>query len=237
MGVTRMASFKITETEEAVRVERIEASAEEAQAAFVNNPDEGVYFVRQREDVAMLPNRVAVAVYNATHGTPVVKFTNRATRIDRVWDALMALSSPVNKPKSEGGNGNMATKAATKASAKRARGSKATNGAKAERQARSFKDIEPVKTKAKLKAARAGSKVARLIDLLNKDNGTTIQEIEAKLSETGRPINARSWLGHSLRQVHGYGVKARTVDGKERLFLWLPEDTRKPLDHKSPEAE
>lgn len=128
----------------------------------------------------------------------------------------------------------MVAKTAVKArgAKKSSRKGKKVGVAKGPKQPRAFKDIPPVKSKNQIKAARAGSKVALLIDLLASEKGTTIKEIEAKLSKSGRPINARSWLGHSLRTVHGYGVKSKTVDGEVRLFLDYPEGMRKPLPHR-----
>jgi hypothetical protein len=234
-------AFRITETgEDKFTVSREEGQAPAEGEEYTVAQEGGGYLVRRREDVGMLPDSIALAAYNATHSKPITRFGNRTARIDHVWDALMALSGP-NK---EGGNGHMTTKVKTKersarkakaaATPKAKKTAKAVNG---ERKPREFKEIEPIGNKDKIKAARAGSKVATLIDLLDQENGTTLKEIETKLSKTGRPVNARSWLGHSLRVVHGYGVKAKQVNGEERLFLACPEGMRKPLPHKSAEEE
>jgi hypothetical protein len=232
--------FKIVETADAILVTREQdeqANSEAAQAEWDRKPGtDGVYYIRKMEDVADLPPAVALAAYNKCYNTDITKFRDKKIRIQRVWDALNLLSVPTNKPSENGEPGNMATKTKVKAQgkgSKTAKGKTKNGATKGEREPRSFKDIEPIKNKDKVKATRAGSKVSILIDLLSRDTGTTAEEIEKTLSKIGRPSKARSWLAFNLRTQLGYGVKAKKVNGEERLFLDFPEGMRKPLPHKS----
>jgi len=233
-------AFRVTENETHFNVSRVDAEPVQDGQEYTVKQEDGSYLIRKQEDVSELPTSIALPAYNATVKTALASFRSKRDRTEGVWEALQALSGP----NGNGGTGHMVAKTVASPKAKKAtaprKREKASNGAtKAERtpKVRSFKEIEPCKKKEDCKPAREGSKVAMLIDLLSQEGGTTIKEIEAKLSKTGRPVNARSWLGHSLRTVHGYGVRAKQVDGQERLFLAFPEGMRKAHPHKSREED
>jgi hypothetical protein len=226
-------AFRIREQEDGYHVTREDVETPPEGQVIEPKQEDGSYLISKQEDALQLPTNVALSVYNATVTTQVARLDKRA-RMEGVWEALQALSGP----NSTGGTGHVATKIAVKAGGKSQKKSGATRKGKtaaSPKEPKAFKPIEPARKKDDIKQAREGTKVALLIDLLSSEKGTTIQEIEAKLSKAGRPIKARSWLGHSLRSVHGYGVKAKMVDGQERLFLDYPEGMRKPLPHKSKE--
>ena len=142
---------------------------------------------------------VLLAVVNYGHGTKINRFANREEAI-------------------------MATKKALPAAADAQNGTET----KTEEKTRAYKPVsyEP-KTRDQIKQVKFGTKIATLIDLLHA--GTTIAEIEKVLSTTGKPVNARAWLGYDLRTVAGYGV---TDDGAGNLKLKLPKGMSAPMEHK-----
>lgn len=76
-------------------------------------------------------------------------------------------------------------------------------------------------------ACREGTKRAILVDMLQKDKGSTIDELIAALSGGKKPWlpqTVRSGLGWDMREK-GYGVKSwKDNDGVERFCLVLPVD-------------
>lgn len=167
------------------------------------------------DKIADMPDDVKLAVYNAGKGTSVKKLA-KAQGDDVVYEALTLLVD------------NNATKkagAAKKAATKKASTPKAPTEAKVI----NF----PAKPKGEQKQVKAGTKIAQLIDLLNSEEGTTLEEITTTLSASGKPVNARAWLGYDLRTVAGYGARQEG----DRLFLVLPEGMDAPLDHRVAEEK
>jgi len=69
----------------------------------------------------------------------------------------------------------------------------------------------------KVRAVKAGTKLAALIDELSREEGTTLDLLAAELSRTGSKVDvsaARSWLSYDLKRT---GLGCRTEG--DRLFL------------------
>jgi len=98
--------------------------------------------------------------------------------------------------------------------------------------AKAAKTLKPIayEPEGEVRAVKAGTKLALLIDELAREEGTTLDLLAAELSRTGSPVDAsgvRSWLSYDLRRA-GYGVRQ---DG-DRLYLVLPEGMTAPLAHR-----
>jgi hypothetical protein len=164
--------------------------------------------VSKAEDLASVPMETLLGIVNQTKETPVAKFANRQVAQEQAFQSL--------------------SRVAEAGAPKKAKAPKAPAAPRVPKPV----SYEP-KAKADVKTVKAGSKIATIIDLLNRENGTTLAEIEAEGSKTGKPISARAWLGYDLNKVTGYGVRQEG----DRLFLVLPKGMTEPLAHKVPEAK
>jgi hypothetical protein len=90
----------------------------------------------------------------------------------------------------------------------------------------------PAKPASQLKACRAGSKQAMLIDHLAR--GATLSELVAALKPWTEG-SVKSALYWDVAKVKGYGVRTETFDdGTQRYHLILPEGMKAPLGHVEP---
>lgn len=75
-------------------------------------------------------------------------------------------------------------------------------------------------------AVRAGSMVSKMIDLISRPEGATIEELEAVSFDTSHSV--KSLLGYDMRNQVGYGYYSE--DGKTVHILY-PEGMTAPLAH------
>ena len=107
-------------------------------------------------------------------------------------------------------------------------------------EAKVAKAAKPISIEAQgeVKAVKAGTKLALLIDSLAREGGVTLEEIAAELSKSGSAVDvsgARSWLSYDLRRS---GLGAKEVEG--RLFLVgtpLPHRNATPKKAQEPKLE
>lgn len=163
--------------------------------------------VSKPEDLAPVGMPVLLAIVNKTKETPVSKFASKNAAQESAFQSL--------------------TRVAEQSAPRKAK-------AKAPAQPRVPKPIayEP-RAKGDIKVVKAGTKIANIIDLLARTNGTTLAEIEKEGSKTGKPISARAWLGYDLNKVAGYGVR----EAEGRLYIVLPKGMDVPHPHKVPEEK
>jgi hypothetical protein len=91
----------------------------------------------------------------------------------------------------------------------------------------------PAKPASQLRACRAGSKQAILIDHLAK--GASLAELVAALSPGWTESSIKSALYWDVAKVKGYGVRTETSDdGTQRYHLVLPKGVEAPLGHVEP---
>ena len=118
---------------------------------------------------AHLPAARLVEIWNSLPGaTPVKKFKNRQTAVVRIWNAIQSLGEPT------------AVKAAGKSHA-------APVKPGADKKAARTKKTP--KTAPKAKGAPQGSKTEKIIELLKRPHGASLQEI----------MQATGWQAHSVR--------------------------------------
>ena len=111
------------------------------------------------------PSARLVEVWNSLPGaTPVKKFKDRKTAVTRIWNAIQSRGEPV------------ATRAASKPYAAPAK-------------ARPAPRATPSKPAPEAKGARQGSKTRKILDLLNRPGGATLNQI----------MQATGWQAHSVR--------------------------------------
>lgn len=164
------------------------------------------FSVSAAADLAGVPMPVLISIVNKTKETPVAKFASRDAAQESAFSSLSRVAEEQAPRKAK---------------------------AKAPAAPRVPKPIayEP-RAKSDIKVVKAGTKIANIIDLLARDKGTTLEEIEKEGSKTGKPISARAWLGYDLNKVAGYGVR----EDAGRLYLVLPKGMSAPNSHKVPEA-
>lgn len=88
-----------------------------------------------------------------------------------------------------------------------------------------------------IKQARAGTKVALMIDLLSRPEGVLMSELKSAMDATGRPVNVRAWLGYDLNDKHGYGFRGEPEGDDFRLKIVYPEGMTAPLEHIQPKKD
>jgi hypothetical protein len=141
------------------------------------------------------PSARLVEVWNSLPGaTPVKKFKDRKTAVARIWNAIQSLGEPV------------ATRAAPKPHAAPAKARNATPSQPAPQ-------VAP-----EAKGARQGSKTRKILDLLNRPGGATLNQI----------MRATGWQAHSVRgfisgtlgkKMSLTVVSLRTGDGERSYSL------------------
>jgi len=115
------------------------------------------------------PSARLVEIWNSLPGaTPVKKFKDRKTAVTRIWNSIQSLGEPV------------ATKSAPKPQG-------APVKARANRKATGMKKTPKAAPQAK--GARTGSKTNKIIDLLKRSGGASLQQI----------MKATEWQAHSVR--------------------------------------
>ena len=145
-----------------------------------------------------------VEIWNSIPGcVPVKKFTNRKTAVLRIWKAIQSL------------DGGVAAHAANLTSEESPAGNRST---RARNKTRGSQTGDPTLTPTAEVVARADSKTAKVLAMLRRAEGATLQQI---MSVTG-------WQAHSVRgfvsgtlgkKLHLTVVSAKGEDGQRRYSV------------------
>jgi hypothetical protein len=156
------------------------------------------------ELAAAWPASRLVEIWNGIPGfVPVKKFTNRKTAVLRIWKAIQSL---------DGGVGAHAANLASDGSAATSLATHARN------KTRAGQTGDPIRTPTVKVVARPGSKTAKVLAMLRRTEGATLQQI---MSLTG-------WQAHSVRgfvsgtlgkKLHLTVVSAKGEDGQRRYSV------------------
>lgn len=197
------------------------ASVEEATKFAGGLTGQQVFVIEKEEDMDNLPADTLLAIFNRTRSTPAKKFASPEAARQASFKALSAVVARTENGETPA-KGQKATKPRKEKAAAKPREKKAL--------------ARDPKAAGEIKTVRAGTKLATLIDLLYAagEKGVSVKDIEAKLSETGQPISAASWLGYSFNTVAGYGYK-QIENGN--IVLVLPKGMTAPKGHTIKEAK
>ena len=183
-------------------------------------------YISVPEDMDKLPPGVAVGAFNQTHPhNPVKRFKSLQEAREQGYEALRIMAASPEE-KQEG------TVAESAEKPKRSR--KKKEGANDEPRGPRLTQIQP-KPLGEQKAARQGTKIAQMIDLLA--GGIFAADLKSKLERKSRALSGR------VNRVHGYGVhselRSRVDGGPQEVFytLVLPEGLDAPLAHTVPEEK
>lgn len=193
----------------------------EAWDAWTPPEEHEAVMVGSAEELAEVPTEVLLAVFNQAKGSKVKKFANPDTAREQAFASLAMIVDKANTTAA-----SATAKETKKAAAKEPKTPKAPAEPK-------LINREP-KAKDQIKQVGAGTKIDMLINLLAKKDGTTVEEIEATLSATGKPVKAAAWLGYDLNSVTGYGVRQDPTT--KRLFIVYPKGMTAPLPTKEKKA-
>lgn len=161
--------------------------------------------VNSVEELEGLDRETVMAIVNLGRKTPITKFSGDKVMYETAFRALARL----------------------------AKGATPTPSSSKGTRAPSTINYEP-RAASSIKQVRAGTKIARLIDLLAK--GATLKKLGEELSKTGRPVSIRGWIGYDLNKVVGYGARGEFDAAKNDVFvtLVLPKGLTAPKEHLVP---
>jgi len=201
-----------------------------------------VFRAEKAEDLCQLSGPQMVALYNATAAQlnsgidPVKRFATKEAAIKRLWANITDLAE-VCRTEAEAA---VRVEALTQATQARdgAAPAKATDypapapaPAKVAVRRGTGINLAPQKT---VYACRAGSKQARLVDLLSRPEGATMTELMEAMSGGSKPwleVTVKSGLNWDMNKVKGYGIRTTKRGNDDCYHLVLPQGMTAPLAH------
>ena len=166
--------------------------------------DAGVFATEEQfADLIGPDNKRLLEIWNSLPGVkPVAKFTSRKTATERIWKALQSLGE-------------------------------ATAAATPEPVTPQTPDVAPEEAPAKTKASRAkktpvaatgasgpreGSKTSRVIEMLKREGGITLQELMTEMGWQQHTTRALMSAGGSLAKKHGLTVVSTKGENGSRTY-------------------
>lgn len=222
-------------------------STEEA----VNYSQAGVLLVRVAEDLEALSGPQSVALFNAAigpHQAPVKRFSDKTAAAKRLWAVFQDLAIKAQFEADEKAAGAVveerplstpivATVVLPEAVEPKAKIVPAPAKTKDKTSRRGTGvNLSPQK---KVYPCRAGTKQAKLVDLLSRPQGATFKELHAAMTspEFARlkpwtEITTRSSLGWDVHAIKGYGIRTtKRENGEDCYRLTYPAGMNSPLPH------
>jgi hypothetical protein len=186
---------------------------------------------------AAWPAARLVEIWNSLPGeTPVRKFKDRATAVTRIWKAIQSLgqAAPVaaDEPAPVPETAPVPEQEASETAQPEAVIPESTEPAPATTAAPQSPDVASSEPAAKKKAARAkktpvaatnagapreGSKTGQVIAMLQREGGTTLEEIMTVMGWLKHTVRAMLSAGGSLTKKHGLTVISEKV-GDKRVY-------------------
>ena len=162
--------------------------------------DAGVFATEEQfADLIGPDNKRLLEIWNSLPGVkPVTKFTSRKTATERIWKALQSLGE-------------------------------ATPAATPEPVAPQTPDVAPEEALASTKASphvaataasgpREGSKTSRVIEMLKREGGVTLQELMTEMGWQQHTTRALMSAGGSLAKKHGLTVVSTKGENGSRVY-------------------
>jgi hypothetical protein len=169
----------------------------------------GPAIIKTSDELAKLaegwPASRLVEIWNTLPGnSPIKRFTDRKTAVNRIWKAIQRLKPTVPAETAQGAFENAgATKDATPAA----------KGARAKKTQGPGKSAGKPKTKS---SVRDGSKTAKVLDLLKRPTGATLKEL---MKATGwQPHSVRGFLSGAVGRKLGLTVESTKRDDGDRVY-------------------
>ena len=197
------------------------ATPEEA-AAATTTPFDSFSSQKELAELAKAwPSERLVAIWNSLTGvTPVESFKSNKAAVARIWERIKSLGEP-EQPQAEQAAKPKAGKKAT-GRAQAAKGAptkgKASKKVPAAKNAPKAKTASTPKKTAKAKEAtgpRAGTKMAEVIRMLQRQNGATLNEIATKMA--WKTWTVRGFMAGAMKKA-GYTVESFKNDKGERTY-------------------
>jgi len=178
--------------------------------------DEDYFIAGEPEHLKRFGGNELVRLYNGLTGKDLSRFRDKDTAVSRSWEAILDRfpQQDANVPESAPETTEAAPRVASKKSKSKSgvkRKNIAGQGGKV--------DILP-KPLGQQKSCLAGSKQAILLDCLSDNSGITMYELEAQLSQNGKPWTVQtiqSGFSWDMKSVKGYGVRTEFHNGE---WLW-----------------
>ena len=215
-----MTTFTINETNEIVAF----STPEEAAAATTTPFDSFSSQQELTELAAAWPAERLVAILNSLPGQkPVKKLKDRKTAISRIWERIQGLGEAAQpavapaKPKAER-KAKRGAQAATVAPAKAKPTKKPSapkDAPKAKKLATGGKPKKATVKDEKPAGVRGGTKMAQVIEMLQRKNGATISEIMSKMAWQKHTV--RGFMAGAMKKA-GYTVESFKPEGGERTY-------------------
>jgi hypothetical protein len=155
---------------------------------------------------------------------PVKKFTDRASAVNRIWQAIQKLAPAQEEATEatvapESADSAPAAEAATKSANPKRKTAKAAKAKKAKAPSKT-KSAKPKRAKASSAEAREASKKAEVLALLQRKNGATLSEIMDKMGWQRHTV--RGFMAGTLKKA-GYAVESFKPEGGERTYRINPK--------------
>jgi len=215
-----MTTFTINETNEIVAF----STPEEAAAATTTPFDSFSSQQELTELAAAWPAERLVAILNSLPGQkPVKKVKDPKTAISRIWEGIQSLGEAAKpevapaKPKAErkAKAGAQAGKGAPAKSKATKKATPAKNAPKATQPAKGSKPKKAAAKEERPAGVRGGTKMAQVIEMLQRKNGVTISEIMSKMAWQKHTV--RGFMAGAMKKA-GYTVESFKPEGGERTY-------------------
>ncbi len=164
-------------------------------------------------------NKRLLEIWNSLPGVkPVTKFENRKRATERIWRAIQNLGGEaVSKSTHQGSEAPVTPFDKPIASASAQSAKVATTGTPATTSATRSKKASTGETNARV--PREGSKTSRVVAMLKREGGVTLEEIMTAMGWQQHTTRALMSAGGSLTKKHGLIITSEKVGDQRTYFI------------------